>query len=194
MNPEIKIRAAAAGDAQALLEIYGYYVEQTAITYEYQTPSPEEFKNRILHTLEMYPYLVAEADGEIVGYAYAGQFQSRPGYGWDAEMSVYLKPSCRGLGIGRRLYNLLEDILREQGVVKGIAVITPPENENDISVYNSKHFHEKMGYRFAGEVENCGYKFEHWYSTILMDKTIGIPKAKMQKIKKFDEVREKFGI
>lgn len=81
MKPEIKIRVAAVEDAQALLDIYGYYVEKTAITYEYEVPSLAEFRNRILHVLENYPYLVAEVNGKIVGYAYAGRFHSRAAYG-----------------------------------------------------------------------------------------------------------------
>ena len=90
MEQKIIIRAAKPEDAQALLDIYGYYVEKTAITYEYEIPTLDEFKKRIIHTLESYPYLVAEADGKIVGYAYAGFFRTRAAYGWDAELTVYI--------------------------------------------------------------------------------------------------------
>lgn len=194
MKPEIKIRVAAVEDAQALLDIYGYYVEKTAITYEYEVPSLTEFQNRILHVLENYPYLVTEVNGKIVGYAYAGRFHSRAAYGWDAEMTVYLDKDSRGIGIGQKLYDLLERILKEQGIVNAAALITPPDQEEDPSVYNSKHFHEKMGYKLAGELENCGYKFNRWHKTIMMNKVIGEPKPNMQPIKSFCEVREKFGI
>lgn len=90
MDSEITIRTAAIEDAQALLDIYAYYVEETAITYEYDVPSLAEFESRIAHTLEKYPYLVAEMDGKIVGYSYAGAFHPRAAYHWGAEMTVYL--------------------------------------------------------------------------------------------------------
>mgnify|MGYP004461329809 FL=1 len=194
MEQKIIIRAAKPEDAQALLDIYGYYVEKTAITYEYEIPTLDEFKKRIIHTLESYPYLVAEADGKIVGYAYAGFFRTRAAYGWDAELTVYIDKNARGMGIGRKLYDMLEAILKEQGIVNVVAVLTPPENTEDDSVYNSKHFHERQGYRLAGQMENCGYKFNRWYTTALMYKTLCPPAEKMQPIKKFNEARGKFGI
>ncbi len=194
METPIKIRAAKIDDAQDLLDIYGYYVKNTAITYEYEVPTLEEFQSRILNTLRCYPYLVAELDGQIVGYAYAGKFQSRPGYGWDAEMTVYLRHDIRGNKIGEKLYTLLEKILYAQGVVKVIALITSPKETEYNSTYNSMRFHEKMGYCLAGHIENCGYKFNQWYDTILMDKTIGIPQKNMCFIKSFNEVRKKFNI
>ena len=107
-------------------------------------------------------------------------------------MAIYLKRDIRQAGIGRKLYTLLEEILKEQGVVKTIAHITMPVDE--LSDFNSMQFHEKMGYRLAGTFENIGYKFGRWYSTIWMDKMIGISKEKMDNIKMFDEVREKFAL
>ena len=73
----IVIRSASVNDAEALLNIYAYYVENTAITFEYDVPTLEEFTHRIENTLKKYPYLVAEKDGEILGYAYAGVFKDR---------------------------------------------------------------------------------------------------------------------
>lgn len=87
----IRIRTARPEDAIELLEIYAPYVRETAVTYEYTVPSKEEFASRIRHTMEKYPYLVAEKDGEILGYAYAGAFHPRAAYAWDAEMSIYIK-------------------------------------------------------------------------------------------------------
>ena len=77
MEKELTIRTATEKDAAALLDIYRLYVEKTAITFEYEVPTLEEFRQRIHQTLEKYPYLVAEADGEIVGYAYLSAFQYR---------------------------------------------------------------------------------------------------------------------
>ena len=190
----IKIRKVQAGDAAALLAIYAPYVKETAISFEYEVPTLEEFTQRMQKIQKMYPYLVAELDGKLVGYAYAGRFHSRAAYGWNAEMTVYLDKDSRGIGIGQKLYDLLERILKEQGIVNAAALITPPDQEEDPSVYNSKHFHEKMGYKLAGELENCGYKFNRWHKTIMMNKVIGEPKPNMQPIKSFCEVREKFGI
>ena len=81
----ITIRVASVDDAQALLDIYGYYVENTAVTFEYEVPTLEEFQNRISSILEKYPYLVEETSDKIIGYAYAGQFHPRAAYAWNAE-------------------------------------------------------------------------------------------------------------
>ena len=84
-NTFITIRTATVSDAQALLNIYAPYVEHTAITFEYDVPSVEEFASRIKHTLQKYPYLIAERNGKLLGYAYAGPFHERPAYDWAVE-------------------------------------------------------------------------------------------------------------
>lgn len=188
----VTIRTASVNDANDLLEIYGYYVEKTAVTFEYDVPTLEEFQNRICHTLEKYPYLVAESQEGILGYAYAGRYHPRAAFAWSAEMAIYLKKDIRQKGIGRKLYTRLEEILKEQGVVKTVAHITMPIDE--YSDFNSRQFHEKMGYRLTGKFENIGYKFGRWYSTIWMDKMIGELRENMVDVKLFEEVREKFGL
>lgn len=188
----VTIRTASVNDANNLLEIYGYYVENTAVTFEYDVPTLEEFQNRISHTLEKYPYLVAESQEGILGYAYAGRYHPRAAFAWSAEMAIYLKKDIRQKGIGRKLYTRLEEILKEQGVVKTVAHITMPIDE--YSDFNSRQFHEKMGYRLTGKFENIGYKFGRWYSTIWMDKMIGELRENMVDVKLFEEVREKFGL
>ena len=188
----VTIRTANVDDANDLLEIYRYYVEKTAVTFEYDVPTLEEFQKRISHTLEKYPYLVAESQEEILGYAYAGRYHPRAAFSWSAEMAIYLKKDIRQKGIGRKLYTRLEEILKEQGVVKTIAHITMPIDE--YSDFNSRQFHEKMGYRITGKFENIGYKFGRWYSTIWMDKMIGKLRENMVDVKLFEEVREQFGL
>lgn len=188
----VTIRTASVDDANDLLEIYRYYVEKTAVTFEYDVPTLEEFQNRIFHTLEKYPYLVAESQEGILGYAYAGRYHPRAAFSWSAEMAIYLKKDIRQKGIGRNLYTRLEEILKEQGVVKTIAHITMPIDE--YSDFNSRQFHEKMGYRITGKFENIGYKFGRWYSTIWMDKMIGELRENMVDVKLFEEVREQFGL
>lgn len=186
----ITIRTASVNDANDLLDIYSYYVKNTAVTFEYEVPTLEEFQNRICHILEQYPYLVAESEEGIVGYAYAGKYHPRAAFAWSAELAIYLKKDIRQTGIGRMLYTRLEEILKEQGVVKTIAHITMPIDE--YSDFNSMQFHEKMGYRLVGKFENIGYKFGRWYSTIWMDKMIGTPREDMKDVKTFEEVRGKF--
>ena len=104
---KLQIRVATKEDAEALLAIYAPYVEKTAITFEYEVPSIEEFRCRIQETLKKYPYLVAEKNGKIVGYAYAGAFHARPAYDWAVETSIYVSELQKGEGIGKALYKAL---------------------------------------------------------------------------------------
>ena len=122
----MRIRMAGLEDAAALLAIYAPYVRETAITFEYDVPSEKEFAGRIAHTLEKFPYLVAENDGEIVGYAYAGAFHPRAAYQWCAEMSVYVKRDARRMGVGRKLYDAMETILSMQRLTNVEACIAVP--------------------------------------------------------------------
>ena len=109
---EIKIRAATEADAAEILNIYAPYITDTAITFEYDVPTLEEFTGRIRHTLEKYPYLVAVRDSEIIGYAYAGAFYGRAAYDWSAETTIYVKKGCRHSGVGKLLYQALETALK----------------------------------------------------------------------------------
>lgn len=95
------IRLAKPSDARSLLDIYAPYIEDTAITFEYEVPTIEDFANRIEKTLEKYPYLVAEEDGLILGYAYASTYYARAAYDWAVELSVYVSQDARGIGVGR---------------------------------------------------------------------------------------------
>lgn len=194
METELKIRVAKAEDAKDLVGIYQYYVEHTAVSYEYVTPTVEEFQGRIENTLKKYPYLVAEKEGKIIGYAYAGQFQKREAYSWNAEMTVYLDRESRGMGAGPRLYALLEDILKAQGVVKAVALVTRPNREDNTYNYTSRHFHEKVGYQVTGCLKCSGYKFGRWYDTLLLEKLLNMPQEEMPKIQPFDKVRATFGL
>lgn len=172
-NHEIIIREAEERDAEALLAIYAPYVENTAITFEYKVPSLEEFAERIRHTKERYPYLAAEVDGEIVGYAYAGCFHERKAYDWAVETSIYVDRNKKGLGIGRRLYKVLENVLAQQNILNLNACIAYPPQEDEYLTRDSVKFHEHLGYRLVGEFEQCGYKFHKWYNMVWMEKHIG---------------------
>ena len=100
---DTKIRIATKQDAQELLALYAPYVEETAITFEYQVPSLSEFENRIVQVLERFPYLVAIRQGQIVGYAYAGPFKARAAYAWAVETTVYIRRDQKKTGLGREL-------------------------------------------------------------------------------------------
>lgn len=191
---EINIRAALPEDAEKLLAIYAPYVENTAITFEYAVLTEREFKDRITRTLEKYPYLVAEMDGEITGYAYASAFHPREAYGWAAESSIYIRMDKKRGGIGKALYNTLEKILKEQNILNIYARIAVPLKEDEHLTWDSVRFHERMGYRMAGELLQCGYKFGCWYNMACMEKMLGEHGDRPGKVKSFGEVREKFGL
>lgn len=194
----MKIRIAVKEDAYKLLEIYRPYVERTAITFEYDVPSVREFEERIMHILEKYPYLVAERNGEIVGYAYAGSFHSRAAYGWAVETTVYVRQDQKKTGIGKKLYDALEKILAAQNILNLNACIAYPEKKDAYLTKNSVQFHEHLGYRFVGEFQKCGYKFGHWYNMVWMEKHIGEHPDNPPEVKCLEDVRkeiaEKYGI
>ncbi len=122
----VTIRMAVPEDAEALLKIYAPYVEKTAVTFEYEVPSAAEFSDRIKRTLKKYPYLAAEQDGEVVGYAYAGTFHERAAYDWAVETSIYVREDKKGSGIGRALYSALEHSLLRQNILNVNACIAYP--------------------------------------------------------------------
>lgn len=170
---DVVIRAARVSDAQSLLEIYAPYVRNTAITFEYEVPKPTDFRKRIENTLKKYPYIVAEADGEILGYAYTGAFKERAAYDWSAEVSIYVKKDKRGLGIGGKLYAALEEISRAQHILNLNACIAYADTEDEYLTNDSVTFHSHMGYKMVGKFHQCGYKFGKWYDMVWMEKMIG---------------------
>lgn len=170
---DIVIRVAREEDARELLNIYAYYVENTAITFEHEVPTLEEFTCRIKETLNNYPYLVALVDGKIAGYIYASRFRTRASYAWSAETSIYLDEQYHGMGIGKRLYAELENILVKQNVVNVYAGAANPVEEDEYLTRNSEHFHEAIGYRVVARYHECGSKFGRWYNLVELEKIIG---------------------
>ena len=169
----MRIRSADPEDAVRLLEIYGYYVRNTAISFEYEVPSTEEFMNRIRNTRRNYPWLVLEEDGLIQGYAYAGVFKGRAAYQHSCEVSIYLEKSVKGRGYGRVLYRALEEELKAQGIRNLYACIASPIVEDAYLTRNSEQFHQHLGFQKVGEFHRCAYKFDRWYNMIWMEKMIG---------------------
>ncbi len=185
---DIRIRRATKDDAQALLEIYRPYVERTAITFEYDVPTLNEFRSRIESTLERYPYLVAEEHceegagqnrkkeekGKILGYAYTGTFKGRRAYDWAVETSIYVDMNRRRDGVGRNLYRELEEISKRQHILNMNACIAVPQDaEDQYLTYGSERFHEHMGYSLVGRFHRCACKFGRWYDMIWMEKFLG---------------------
>ena len=170
---DVIIRVAELDDASRLAEIYKPYVENTAVSYEITAPSAEEFRKRIQQTKEKFPYLAAELDGVIAGYAYAHTYGERAGYRLTAEPSIYVDRNLRGGGIGRLLYEELERRLKEMGIHSMVAVVAAPETEDDpYLTRDSQRFHEKMGFVKVGELHQCGRKFDRWYNILHMEKLI----------------------
>ena len=169
----VKIRSAAVEDAKRLVEIYSYYVEKTAISFEYEVPSLEEFQTRIENTLKKYPYLVVEEDGAIKGYAYAGPFVGRKAYRFSCELTIYLDHKEKGHGYGRLLYGALENALKEMGIKNLYACIGDPIVEDEYLTRNSEQFHQHLGFTRVGMFQKCGYKFNRWYNMVWMEKLIG---------------------
>lgn len=165
-NQKIVIRMADLCDAQQILQIYVPYVQNSSITFEYEPPDVAEFSKRMAGILEKYPYLVAEEDGKILGYCYVSQFKNRDAYDWAVETTIYICPDCKGRGLGRKLYEKLEEILRAQNILNLNACIAYPHPE-------SITFHEKMGYEIVAHFHKCGYKQGIWYDMIWMEKMLG---------------------
>lgn len=169
----ITIRTVTPDDGEELLAIYAPYVIKTAITFEYEVPTPAEFRKRISHTLSRYPYIAAVGENEILGYAYTGSFVGRPAYDWSAETTIYISENKRKLGLGGYLYGVIEDISRAQHITNLNACIGFTETEDEFLTGNSVEFHEHLGYDRVGEFHKCGFKFGRWYNMVWMEKMIG---------------------
>jgi L-amino acid N-acyltransferase YncA len=149
----MKIRPASSADAQVILEIYGPYVTDTAISFEEEPPSVEEMAERI-ETSHL--WLVAEDDPGLVGYAYAGPFHPRPAYRWSVEVSIYLAPEAIGRGIGKELLRELLDGLRAKGFVNAFAGTTLP-NPASVALF------ESFGFEKIAHQRKVGYKLGEWH-------------------------------
>ena len=159
------IRIATVQDLEQILSIYGPYVQNTTVSFEYEVPTMEAFRCRFETFTEQFPWLVWEENGIIAGYAYACAPFSRAAYQWCAEPSIYLRPEFHGKGIGRKLYEALEFCLRGQGYHVSYAIIT---SENAASLA----FHRSMGYSLLAEFPGCAYKHGKCLGIIWMEKRL----------------------
>ena len=152
----ISVRLAQPDDATAIAAIYAPIVGDTVISFEIDPPAPEEMRQRIAATLVTHPWLVAEQEGAVLGYAYASQHRTRAAYRWSCDATVYIDEAARGRGIGTRLYTDLFNILCAQGFPAAFAGITLP---NAASVA----LHEKAGFEHVGTYAHVGYKHGAWH-------------------------------
>ena len=160
------VRLATAGDAAAIATLYAAYVTGTAVSFEIDPPGPAEMAARIAAGAGLYPWLVAcDEAGQVLGYAAAGAFRSRPAYRFTVETSVYLAPAATGRGIGRRLYRTLLETLTAQGFTQAIGAVTLP---NPASI----KLHEALGFTQAGTYRQVGYKLRDWRSVGLWQRAL----------------------
>ena len=177
------LRIAAEADVPAILAIYAPYVADTTVSFEYDVPTEEAFLRRFREITAEFPWLVWEEQGKILGYAYASRPFVRAAYSWCAEPSIYLAPEAQGRGIGRRLYQALEELLKVLGYRMLFALITG-ENEGSL------RFHEKLGYTTAGKLQAAGYKMGRWCHVIWMEKHLQIVENPMEFPTKWADIRQ----
>ncbi len=192
---EVRIRFAQPEDARELLAIYAYYVKETAISFEHEVPSLADFQSRMETIQSFYPYLVAEADGRILGYCYAAPFRSAAAYNWSVESTIYLDPKKKGQGLGHLLYDQLEAYLQEMGILSIKACIGLGPKGDVYSSPASEFFHAKRGFQRVAHFPKAGYKFSRWYDMIWMEKELGdftadVPAPKSIRSLKRDEKEE----
>ena len=170
MKEAICVRAATPQDAEQLLEIYTPFVisedcSVSNVSFELTAPSLAEFRQRIVDISNKYPYLVGEKDGHILGYVYCHPYRERLAYQWSVEVTIYLAPAGQGKGLGRVLYEAMEEILRLQGITMLYSCITLG-NEHSIKM------HEALGYRLIGTFSKSGYKNGQWLDTVWLEKQL----------------------
>ena len=162
------IRPSSEADVPAIAAIYAHHVLHGTGTFETEPPSPADMAGRRADVLAKgLPYLVAEQDGQVLGFAYCTWFKPRPAYRFSAEDSIYLAADQPGRGLGRLLLSELAAQAEQAGVRKLIAVIGDSANAGSIGV------HRAMGFQHVGVLSACGWKFDRWLDVVLMEKSLG---------------------
>ena len=150
------IRIANVDDGESIARIYAPIVTDTAISFEEVPPTASAMSGRIEQTLRTHPWLVAEDDGSIAGFAYASPHRSRSAYRWSSDVSAYLAEGARRRGIGSMLYRQLLSTLVRLGHANAFAGIALPNNA-------SVHFHERNGFKAIGVYPRVGFKNGSWH-------------------------------
>ena len=159
------IRPATLEDATAILEIYTPYIKNTAITFETEVPTIEEFTERIREIKSKYPYFVCEIDGKVVGYTYVSKHRERSAYKYSVEVSIYVDLNYHRKGIGKALYTHLFEALKKHNYYTVYSGITLP-GEKSIGLHKTFGFHE------IGTYHNVGYKNGRWHDVIWLEKPL----------------------
>ena len=161
------LRPAAAADAPALAALYGWHVRHGLGTFEETPPGAVEMAARLARIQGAgWPWLAAEVDGALAGYAYAGPFRERSAYRFTAEDSVYVAPDQGGRGVGRALLEAVLQACRARGVRQVLAVIGDSGNAASIAL------HRRCGFTDAGRLHAVGYKHDRWVDVVLMQKAL----------------------
>jgi L-amino acid N-acyltransferase YncA len=164
----VSIRSARPDDIAAITAIYGHAVTHGTASFELEAPTEAEMSRRMKDLLEgNFPYLIAETDSGIAGYAYAALYRTRPAYRFSVEDSVYVDPKAQRLGIGRILLDRLIAESEKRGFRQMIAVI------GDSNQTPSIELHRACGFEMIGPIKNVGYKFGRWLDTVLMQRALG---------------------
>jgi L-amino acid N-acyltransferase YncA len=162
------IRPSRDQDLPAITAIYAHHVLHGTGTFETEPPSEADMVGRRADVLAKgLPYLVAEEDGRVLGYAYCQWFKPRPAYRFSAEDSIYLHPDAQGKGLGKALLAELARQAEAAGIRKLIAVIGDSANKGSVGV------HKALGFQPVGVIQSCGWKFGKWLDIVLMEKQIG---------------------
>lgn len=170
-NP-VYIRMATQDDAEAILKIYSYYILNTAVTFEYEVPTAEEFRERIRNVRKAFPYYVAERNGQILGYTYASKFRTRAAYGWNSELSIYVDKDAHRMGIGSLLLEAVEETLKRQGIINFYAISSDTPEKSPYVPKEGIPFYLKHGYTVEGCLSKVGVKFGLWFDTVYMVKRL----------------------
>lgn len=166
------IRPSRDQDVAAITAIYAHHVLHGTGTFELDPPSEAEMASRRADVLSKgLPYLVAEVDGAVLGFAYCNWFRPRPAYRYSAEDSIYLAPHAGGQGLGRALLAELARRAEMAGVRKLIALIGDSGNTGSIGV------HRSVGFEHAGVLASAGWKFGRWLDVVLMERALGLGDA-----------------
>ena len=164
----VSIRPATPADIPAITRIYAHAVRHGTASFELDPPDEAEMARRQRALLDGgFPYIAAEIDGALVGYAYAGPYRTRPAYRFTVEDSVYIDPAAQRRGVGRALLERLIAESETRGFRLMITVI------GDSAQTASIELHRALGFQMVGTFENVGYKFERWLDSVLMQRALG---------------------
>lgn len=184
-----RLRDAELSDASEILAIYAPFVKDSLTSFEYDVPTEADIKRRIQYIQENFPWIICEtADGTVAGYAYASKFRDREAYQWVAETAIYVSQTFRGQGgVGTILYKKLCEILKEQGYYQALGIVSA---DNPASF----KFHEKLGFKYAGEFKNCGNKFGEWCDVRWFSKPLRELQNNPEKPKKYSEIQNRISL